>query len=324
MDTFLTVLTTVAVIIFGKIIYDKYITNKIENEIKVNNHEDIEKDDYFKENEVSGLTKRPNLREQDKSESLSRMAKNMGCKIFDVRKNYIKELREQGLTPLIADEALGLLKEKKIEEAKVYNIHPDDTSSALMEKWTKEFFENKEYRDRKRTQQDIIEDYITENPKLEKILQSGDVSKVNKFFADNPDLLDSVKDSLSFVNKEPSRIYWEKAYKKSLDKEYFEAILLINKGLKFNDAKSESNLYLLRAECQLELSNYNDALNDTDKFIKSLSILSSDDYYSVGYGLQLRSRIKQRMGNEFGAIQDFEQAGKYYKKAENEDGDLPF
>lgn len=330
MTTFLTFVGIIALFILGKFIYDTYLTNRTEkdwNEYKQSNPESAAR---IERNKGLDFSTKSKSREQDKRDSLLRMAENIGCSPAQVKENYIKGLKEQQLTAAQTKEAIQMCRQKKYEESKVFNIDPDDTASAYMEEWTKEYLKNKEYADRKRTEREVAEDLITENPELDRIVKSGDKSELHDFLGDNPDLMDSMLEDLAFAD-EPAEKYRRKAIDKMFDdKDYTGAIQLINKGLEFDEPETEPFLYELRAECAEKLLNYNDALSDMDKAIESILKNLPDRYYSISDILKKRSKIKQELGDTAGANQDAKKASEYYAKYEanktddDDDDGLPF
>lgn len=175
-----------------------------------------------------------------------------------------------------------------------------------------------------------MEHHINNNPELAKIIQSGDKEALIKYLQQNKDLAASMLADLANFSK-PAEKYIRNAIDKIHDDEDFlGAIQIINEGLTLNDKKNEHFLFKLRAECQLELMNYNDALNDINKGIQSLKQNRPDDYYEFSTFLNYRAEIKQLLRDIEGAKQDRLLAEEYDQKYEankpesGDEDDVPF
>lgn len=134
-----------------------------------------------------------NPREKDKNESLSRLAKNMGCSIDTVKASYLSTLRSQEIAASDYKSMMSVLENKKAEEGRFFRIHPDDTAVAFMEQWTREFFENEEYKNKAKSEAEINAEILTENDELRDLILSGGSAKdFEEYLGQNPDLLDSL------------------------------------------------------------------------------------------------------------------------------------
>jgi hypothetical protein len=229
MTTFLTFISIIALFILGKFIYETYLTNKKRKDwykYKNSNPESSFSIERNKGHDFSTISK---SREQDKKESLLRMAVNMGCSPSQVKECFIKGLINQHLTAAQVLETIEMCSQKKYEESRVFSIDPADTSASYMEEWTNEYFENKGYADRKRTIDEAAKDLMTENPELSRIVELKDESQLYNFFDNNPDLMDSMLEDLVLAKK-PAEKFLRKARKKVFDEnDYTGAIQLINK-----------------------------------------------------------------------------------------------
>lgn len=316
MTTFLTFIGIIALYILGKIFYDNFFSYRTErnrNHLKQSYSESVAR---IKRNKELDFNTKSKSRDQDKRDSLLRVAENTGCSIDQVKENFIKGLGEQQLTAAQTKEAIQICREYKYEESTVFNIDPEDTASAYMEEWTKEYFENKEYEYKKRTEREVTEDLMIENPEFNHVVNSGDISKIEDFLGDNPDLIISHMESLMYADA-PAEKYRKKAIEKFYDyKDYTGAIQLINKGLEFDEPETEPYLFSLRSKCAKKLLNYNDSLNDMDKAIESILKNFPEDYFSIGDLLKERGKIKQELGDTAGANQDAKKADEYHAKYE--------
>lgn len=246
--------------------------------------------------------------EKDKNDSLIRLANSYGCSPNKVKQNFIDEFSS---IPGSSDQevaALNLYRKEKLNEAKIFNIDPNDTASAIMESWLIEFFKKKENLDRQRTIAELIGDIMEENPAIYESVKSGNKDDVRNYLDNNPDLLDSFEEALAFEH-EPAEVYRKKAIDKMFDdKDYTGAIHLLDKGLELDDPKTRPFLYQLRAECEKSLLNYNVALKDINSAIGLITIFITDGlskYYSTfGKFLKIRSEIRDKLGDKEGANLD--------------------
>jgi hypothetical protein len=247
MTAFLILIGMIALLLFSKLIYDSLLKSRTEvgsNQDHQSNREIIVR---HEENEKHDL--QSNGRPQDKRESLIRMAKNLGCLPSNVKEEYITRLKELQLAAAQIKESLKMLDKRKHEEAKTFNIDPEDTVSAYMMEWTKEFLENKEYEYRPRTVQEVVEDFLTENPEFEKVAKSQDMSGLQDFTRNNSDSVYALMENIELSDR-PAEKYRRKAIDRMYkEKDYIGAIQLINKGLEFDEPQTEPFLYNLRANC---------------------------------------------------------------------------
>jgi hypothetical protein len=325
MATLLIFIGIISLLIFVKFIYDSYLTDKTEkdwNQYKRNNPEDasrIEKNKKLNSNlkYQSGMN--------DKQTSLLRMAMNMQCSANEVKEYFINDLIKQELSVAEAKETIQIIRQKKIEESKVFNIEPEDTAAAYMEEWAKEFFENNKI-DWK--EHEIAENLLNVNPELARIINEENELELKNFLEENSSLLDSFIENLAYAD-EPAKRYRDKAIEKMYEQEdYADAIHLINKGLDSCDYQIAPTLYSMRAECNKKLLNFNDALNDINKAVRLISTNIPDNYYSISQFYRERAEIKVLLGDYNGARQDEEMGSTFHAKFKanetDDDVELPF
>ncbi|MDM8162239.1 hypothetical protein QUH73_20665 [Labilibaculum sp. K2S] len=166
MNTILTFIGIIALFAIGKFVYDTYFTNNAQknwDEYKKNNPESGAR---IERNKGFDISTKSRSREEDKKRSLLRMAENIECSPLQVKENYIQGLSQQKASVIELKRSIQMIREKKYEESMVFDIDPDDTVSALIEEWTKEFIENKEYIDHNRTKPEVMKELLTEKPKI--------------------------------------------------------------------------------------------------------------------------------------------------------------
>ncbi len=93
-----------------------------------------------------------------------------------------------------------------------------------------------------------------------------------------------------------------------------EGIRLIDKMIKVNKYRVDSEFYELRAECNEGLLHYKKAINDINQAIKMLSEHLPIDYKSYSNFLEIRSGFKKELEDFDGATEDLELAQSYQTK----------
>ena len=78
-------------------------------------------------------------------------------------------------------------------------MKPEDTPSAITEKWIKEYFEEKKLSKLESIEMQTVGDFISNNPEFKDIIQTGDENKIYEFICSNPDLSNSLMEKLLCV-----------------------------------------------------------------------------------------------------------------------------
>ena len=260
-------------------------------------------------------------------ESLERIARNMGVFAFRVKYHYVEGLMKQKVSLDNKKSILEILARKKQEEAKIFKINPEDTGAALMESWTIEYLNGLKVSEKPKSQRDEMRDIVSKNPEILAAIASGDESLIQSALKNNPDALLSIAKSFDYEDK-PAQKYLHRAIEQQgRKKDAFGAIKLINLGLSFHEPETAPFLYSLRAKCQLDLLNYEEALEDINQSIALLLRDFPENSYNASNFLNERAEIKSKLGNEKGAYYDRKLAEQYYAKfeaEESEDDDLPY
>jgi len=293
MATFFAIIGVIALFILGKFIYDTYLTNNTTrrwNVYKRNHPEDAAK--VERNGGLSFNNKSQKTKENEKIETLNRLANNMDCLPNEVKEKFLAELNAEKTRPEECENLIKIFKEEKYKESQTFGIDIDNTIPAFFEKWTNEYLENKDYADRERTFDDVTTDLLYENPTLNKISKTGDINMITNYLDENNDVSMSFLRDMVYSDR-PAENYRQKA----IDKMYrgkdgfLVAIRLINKGLSLNELKTEPFLLSLRADCQFELGNFEEALNDMNKAIKSLNENRPETNFLSDFHLD-RAKIK--------------------------------
>lgn len=265
--------------------------------------------------------------DQVKQISLQQIANNFKCTPSDVKDFYFNILRTFKLEFVLnkIDEKVYQIP-KHIQSQKLY-IKPEDTPAAFMEKWIIEYIENKEYSYRKRTKFEVMEDIMALYPEYGEVIKSGNKEREKKFIDNNPYIVEVIMEELADADN-PAEKYRLRAFDTmSIDKNYSEAINLLNKGLEFDEPQTEPFIFELRAQCEEKLLNYNKALQDMTKAIELILKNLPDQYYEKSIFMKKRSEIKGKLGDIIGADRDRKLAEIFYAKyeaTENHNDDLPF
>ncbi len=312
MSSFLTFVGLLAIFIFGKFIYDSFLTNN------TNDNWDKYKKQYPVEaSRVEGntglnISVKSKSREQDKIASLIRMASNNECKVGEVKKVFLDKLKSRNLIIKDIQEAIKMCKQNKYEESKVFKIDPDDTVSSFMEEWMTEYLACKEIIEQENV--DIIKKMIANNSDIEKFIKLNENNDFINHIENDAEASDEFIHNLAYAN-EPAEGYRQKAISKMYDeKDYISAIHLLKKGLEFDEPLTEPFLYELLAECHENLSNYNEALFALNKAIDTLIKTYPNRFQKISEFYERRVEIHYIMDNDFEAYLDREKVEKYNAK----------
>jgi|GEM_PF-4406737 len=259
MDAFLTFIGIIALLFVAKFIYDSYLTNNTEKVFEEYQNNNPEAAARIERNKGFDLSTKPKTRSKDKEDSLLRMARNMGCTPDEVKEGYIEDLKSQNLDQNKYSMMIQILKEKKYEESKLLNIDPDDTSSAYMEKWTKEYFNKIDnFRETKYDYDKNIENeeaYFL-NEKGEDKLSKGSYNEAIELFS-------------SAIQLQPQVIFFHnraEGFYKSGQKEFAKADYL--EVVKLEPDKNYRNVFSKLTRIYMEENDFETALIYIDKVIQ--------------------------------------------------------
>lgn len=262
------------------------------------------------------------LKSRTKDEILISMSRNIGIRPEDVKANFIRELHKKQLTARGTEKAIHMLNESLVTESLQLGLVPESTASALMREWAIEFLENQEYRNRVRTDSEVYDDF-----KYEHGLHGKSNSEVMETIMSSDELM-----SLLIRERAGRTTPAERFRLKAIDlmvyeKDYISAIEVIDKGLTINDFDTIPYLYLLKSKCNMELINYQAALDNINKAIQINKQKFPDDFSSIYRFLKRRSEIKELLNDSVGSKQDKELSESFRKKSietsDNTD-DFPF
>lgn len=301
----------VAILIILKFIYDTFLSNKTETEWSKYKSENPENAARIERNKGLNINTRPKPNSIDKEVNLSIIADHFNCPKKDAKKMYFKNLLKEKTTAKTAKFLIKEFKTSKYDQATRSNIDPEDTKAAFFETWTKEYVERKIYANRKRTNKEIIEDLGSEFKGFEEAINSPNKSDVKNFLKNNFEVNKILLEEIEYANKPAEKILM-KAREIAGEKENFnEAIKLIDEALDIGEIKIEPFLYEFRSDCNKELGNYQDAINDISKAISLINKSRPSEYDLIYDFLMKRSEIKKDIGDLEGYNSDKEEAEKY-------------
>ena len=210
------------------------------------------------------------------------IANIFGCTVKEVKERFKQSLREKGHDAKEAKALIESFRNTKYKESRRLSIPLEDTPAAYMEQWTKEYFENREFADKKRTEEEVIDDFLEEYPGIKgKVLFKDEPSMVVAL-ENHPDLLELFLTEIETAGQ-PAERYRRSAIDEMVyNTNYKKAISLINEGLRFNCPRTHHLLLILRAECYNNISEYEKAINDAahaSSIIDDIYDDSSDKYY---------------------------------------------
>ena len=298
-------------------------------------HIKLDKDKYDTRSKTEGSKYRigaKNMMRLDEAReiSITQIAKQFDCQVNEAKEFYFKKLRTVKLKNVLSLLDDNVFDKQKHEQAVNFYILKDSTPSALLEEWTIEYIENKEYANRKRTNLEVMQDIMALYPEYGKIIMLGNEELEEKYLDDNPFMIEILLEEYTHYD-EPAEKYRVKAIRESGEYDNFEeSIRLINRGLEFNEPQTEPFLYSLRADYANRLFKYNDALKYMNKAIESMLINLPDNFYQISSFYKTRSEIKDILSDIIGAMEDREKADifdakyKANKTPDNNYNDLPF
>lgn len=268
---------------------------------------------------------------REKVESLERMAKNHHCTLENLKETFFNTLKDNfNLYELKL--LIQTTDSKAIEESNYFHITRLNTVSQFMKIWTQEFINNKEFKDKIRTEKEILDDLLVEHPDLQAIIYN---ENKQKSCTDNIqdealeiDVSLEIIEDLLYMNK-PAERYIRQIIDLQCKNNHKEAIDLITKVLKLNDKENEPWLYNMRAESYNELTDNKKAVDDINKALSLKDEKDSEHAYHISQFYKLRSKIKYELGDSNGANTDklafnrFNIIAEEYCKAHPSD-DLPF
>lgn len=298
-------------------------------------HIKLDKDKYDTRTRIEGSNKRYGPKrllclEKAREISVTQIAKQFDCQVNETKEFYFKKLRAVKLKNVLSVLEDNVFEKQKHEQAVNFFILKDSTPSALLEEWTIEYIENKEYQYRKRTNLDIIKDIMALYPECGIILAMGNQELKGNYLDENPDMIDIIMNEFAHSDEPAERCRLKAIEVRWNDDDFKEAFRIIDLGLEFNDPYTEPFLYSLKVDCFEKLSNYTLALENMNKAIESIQKNLPDNFYQISCFYKTRSEIKDKLSDVIGAMQDREKAeifdAKYEanKTADDNNNDLPF
>jgi len=316
MGSILSIIGIIALLFFGKFVYDTFLTNNTERDWEEYKQSDPVGAARVEKNNGLDISTKSKSRETDKQESLMRIADKLNCSTSEVKDNFLIRFDQIELTEEKIKSIVKSLGNEIYEESKMFNIDPEDTTAALKREWFSEFRSKNEVSNSDKLYSKSLSGFIADNPEIEGLLlKSGDMSELLDYVAKNKeDLMYSAVENIAFAN-EPAEKYRQRALKKMHpERDFIGAIEIINKGLTFDEAETEPFLYNLRADCQKELLNYQDALQDMNKAIESILRTLPERYCTIHGFFEERALIRELLGDFKGAFQDNKIADEYFVK----------
>lgn len=181
MGAFITIIGSIIIFIIGKFIYDSYLTNNTEDNWNK----------YLKEVQSQVTTKRnfsadkSIIKQSDinRDESLRLLALSYNCEISNAKNSFVALIKKE-LEVSSPEEILENLKYKKVREAQNYNIHQNDTPSAIMEEWFEELFEEELFEEEFEIEEFLNKEEIIST--LKEGIIKGITAEAEKEFLENP------------------------------------------------------------------------------------------------------------------------------------------
>jgi hypothetical protein len=214
MSTFLSFIGILAIILFLKFLYDVYI----KKEIGYNNEKFKISEEY--------------------QEYFNAINKTI----------YLKYLTENNLSAKQIINIIEILSQQKYKEAQQKGTDISKTISFEKEEWTREYFNNKEFELKKRTEAQILNDFLTFNnikPDSESLMQFQNKNNLYPEY-----YLSDIESPTEICLTKAKNILSSSHFGKKVD--FKEIERLINRAFEFEEPKYQSDLYCLLAEVHLK------------------------------------------------------------------------
>jgi hypothetical protein len=196
----LAILGVIFLIFIIKFIYDNFLSDNASKTSEWYKQNYPEESYRLDNNQGLNMNVKPKNSYADKQLSLITIAKNMGTTTDRAKEVFIENLSHEVSTHEEKRVFLSEIKNKKIEEAYLKNIDPDDGVAAIMEIWAIEYFSSNGFKSKidesealKRNQKaKIIIDNASRNtlaeyPELQRLVNAGDKAKLTEYLKQNPD-----------------------------------------------------------------------------------------------------------------------------------------
>lgn len=314
MTTFLSIIGLIALFIFGKFIYDTYLTNNTERDWEVYKQGNPLDAARIERKEMPKNNTRTRSREDDKRLSLVNIARILNCLPENAKTTYLQTLKDKRINETDLNELLQAWNKRKYEQSLTFKMNPDDTPAAFYEEWTISYQNNEEKVKLENVRIELLRYLNGENSNIDQNEKSLDEKTLTNYLDNNSNILNSD------INL---NIEAEKLRQMAVDKLFDEndcegAILLINKGLELQSPDITSTLFHLRAECKKKLMDFGPALVDLDIAYTYTSSNSVVNNFAISNIFNSKAEIYETLGDYENAIKSREDAKKYYKLFERD------
>ncbi|MEP5255477.1 MAG: hypothetical protein ABJQ39_10500 [Winogradskyella arenosi] len=274
------------------LIIGAFIGFYIYNVTTKNQEEYLNSEEFKKRN--SNIKKPTKSNEQERNESMLRMASNMNIPVEKVKEDYMQDLKKNKLKADFKEEMLFQIGAKKIEESISFNISPQNTATAIMEEWLIEYFDDL------KNETTEVENFIKNNFEMFRKLKNKQKIEMHDFF-DLSRFLELEKtqkllmgfDFENNIHMDMVLLFGALNEMENKAEFFFKQAIPIMKvdpkillkiidfGLKLEDYDYTPHFYELRSGCKKELNLYGEALEDIDIAIQLISEIDwkKEDYY---------------------------------------------
>ena len=133
----------------------------------------------------------PLQNEENKQSSERKLAIRIGCTTDVLEEKVFKQLESMGVNSEVVNEVNAKHEKAKYEQAKQYNMHPDDTPAGILLELSQKYIES--LKPKEKTHEEIISEMSSINPDLTaKVLHAlaiGDMDRYSELIHQNPDYL---------------------------------------------------------------------------------------------------------------------------------------
>jgi Leucine-rich repeat (LRR) protein len=142
MQVIFTFLGVLFLFLIVKYVYDTFLTNNTKELLEEYERTNPEESQRLKRNKGLNLNTKPENNLNNQQESLKRLADFKGIGTDDLKEHFWADLQKMEVSNSSYRETLDFIRQEKLNESELYNIDPDDTAQAYLEKWLYEYLES--------------------------------------------------------------------------------------------------------------------------------------------------------------------------------------
>ncbi|GAB2781221.1 tetratricopeptide (TPR) repeat protein [Hymenobacter luteus] len=268
----------IALLIFGKFLWDTYVTGKTKQDWDRYSRNNPESAARLERNNLLDFATHSESNQVHRNVSIKALAEYHQCSIDNVKDIFIQSIVELKVSVNAAQKYIKTLRQNTYAESSKLNFDPADTPSAIKAEWMKEYLDDKLYTKRWIKKDDMFEDIFAINPEFKQVYCSEDRNMIIEFGNNNTEFMMYIIEQANRFAMNAQR-YLNEAEEALSSKEYTLATDLANKGLDIEESSIMPYLLRVRALCYSNSRDYDLAIKDIDNALSMLTNInaSKDD-----------------------------------------------